>query len=145
MDGQDWALLRACLAPNVHVDYSDLRGDPPATIAADDFVAARVTGLRGLRTPHLSTNHLVTLDEDRATCESSFLIHRLDPARAQGENTFDTAGHYVHGLRRTRAGWQIDRIKQTVLWSHGNPRVHGALREPPRARAPASGPVPGEA
>ena len=48
MDGQDWALLRACLAPNVHVDYSDLRGDPPATIAADDFVAARVTGLRGL-------------------------------------------------------------------------------------------------
>ncbi len=49
MDGQDWALLRACLAPNVHVDYSDLRRDPPATIAADGFV-----GRLGHRAPRLT-------------------------------------------------------------------------------------------
>jgi hypothetical protein len=132
MDRQDWALLRGCLAPLVDVDYSDLRGDLPARISAEDFVAARVAGLTGLRTQHVSTNHLVTIAGDLAECASSFLIHRLDPQGADGENTFDTAGHYAHGLRRTSPGWRIDRIKQTVLWSRGNPRVHGALRRPSR-------------
>ena len=60
------------------------------------------------------------------------LIHRLDPAGPRDANTFDTAGHYVHGLRRTPQGWRIDRIEQRVLWSRGEPRVHGALRGPER-------------
>ena len=40
----------------------------------------------------------------------------------------DTAGHYRHGLARAGPSWRIDRIVQTVLWSRGNPDVHGALR-----------------
>jgi hypothetical protein len=131
LDAQDWALLRSCLAPTLHVDYRALRGDPPATVSAEDYVAARVRGLGGLRTQHISTNHLVTVDGDRAECRSAFLVHRLDPARAAGANTFDSAGHYLHGLTRTETGWRIDRIIQTVLWSRGNPDVHGALRAPP--------------
>ena len=61
MDLQDWPGLRACLAATLDVDYSDLRGDPPSTIAADAYVAARITGLSGLKTQHISTNHLVTI------------------------------------------------------------------------------------
>jgi hypothetical protein len=128
MDTQDWPALRACLAVTLAVDYSDLRGDPPSTIAADAYVAARITGLTGLKTQHISTNHLVTIEGDRAECASCFLIHRLDPAGSAGNNTFDTAGHYVHGLARTAGGWRIDSIVQTVLWSRGNPQIHGALR-----------------
>jgi hypothetical protein len=55
--------------------------------------------------------------------------HRLDPAAPTADNTFDTAGHYVHGLARTADGWRIDSIVQTVLWSRGNPQIHGALRQ----------------
>jgi len=128
MDAQDWPALRACLAGTLDVDYSDLRGDPPSTIAADAYVAARITGLAGLKTQHISTNHLVTIEGDRAECASCFLIHRLDPAAPTGDNTFDTAGHYVHRLARTAGGWRIDGIVQTVLWNRGNPQVHGALR-----------------
>ena len=58
------------------------------------------------------------------------LIHRLNPAAPTGDETFDTAGHYVHRLARTAGGWRIDGIVQTVLWSRGNPQIHGALRRP---------------
>jgi hypothetical protein len=134
MDVQDWALLRDCLLPELEVDYSDLRGDPPATVAAEEFVAARIKGLAGLKTQHISTNHLVTIDGDRAECASCFLIHRVDPAAPEGSNSFDTAGHYLHRLRRTAAGWRIHGIVQTVVWNRGRPEVHGALRrEPPAA------------
>jgi len=128
MDTQDWTLLRDCLLDTVEVDYSDLRGDPPARMSAEEYVAGRVTGLGGLRTQHISSNHLVRIDGVRAECTSSFLIHRLDPSRPPGGNAFDSAGHYVHRLRRTARGWRIEGIVQTVLWSRGNPEIHGALR-----------------
>jgi SnoaL-like protein len=134
MDLQDWALLRSCLAAAVDVDYSDLRGEPPATVPADEFVASRATGLRGLKTQHISTNHLVSVDGDRAECSSCFLIHRLDPTGPAGDDTFDSAGHYTHRLQRTPQGWRIAAITQTVLWSRGNPEVHGALRRGKPAR-----------
>lgn len=128
MDRQDWPLLRSCLAATLWVDYSAFRGTAPGPVSADDYVAARVSGLAGLRTLHTSTNHLVTLDGDRAACSSAFVIHRVDPARPAGEDFLDTAGRYEHGLARTADGWVIDRIVQTVVWSRGNPEVHGALR-----------------
>ena len=59
-----------------------------------------------LMTQHLSTNHLVTLHGDHATCVSATLIHRLDPGR-QSDNTFDTLAHYTHTLVRAAAGWRI--------------------------------------
>ena len=59
MDVQDWSMLRACLAAMVDVDHSDLRGEAPARVSAEDFVAAREKGLHGLRTQHISTNHLL--------------------------------------------------------------------------------------
>lgn len=131
MDAQDWTSLRSCLLPTVDVDYSDLRGEPPARVSADEFVAARARGLGGLKTQHISTNHLVSTDGDRAECVSCFLIHRLDPHGAEGRNTFDSAGHCAHRLRRTPDGWRIEGITQTVLWSRGDPEVHGALRRGP--------------
>jgi hypothetical protein len=127
-DLHDWSGLRACLTATVEADYADLRGEPPQSIAADEYVATRARALDGLRTQHVSTNHLITVEGDRAECLSAFVIHRLDPRRADGQNTFDTAGHYAHGLCRTPDGWRIARIEQRVLWSRGNPDVHGALR-----------------
>jgi hypothetical protein len=131
MDAQDWARLRSCLAETLDVDYSDLRGHPPARVSAEAFVAARIEGLQGLRTQHLSTNHLVSIDDDRAECLSCFLIHRVSPTAPAGQDAFDSAGHYTHRLRRAPEGWRIEAITQRVLWSRGNPAVHGALRRSP--------------
>ena len=126
-DLRDWDALRACLAAEIFVDYSAFRGEPPATVTADSYVAARASALSALKTQHLSTNHQVTLAGDRAECFSAFLIHRIAPANG---DFLDTAGHYWHGCARTPDGWRIDRIRQTVLWTRGTPEIHGAFRAP---------------
>jgi hypothetical protein len=129
-DLRDWNALRACLGAEIFVDYSAFRGESPATVTAEAYVAARVSALSALKTQHLSTNHQVTLAGDRAECFSAFLIHRIAPAAPAGADTFDTAGHYWHGCARTPDGWRIDRIRQTVLWTRGTPEIHGAFRTP---------------
>ncbi|HEU4368606.1 MAG TPA: nuclear transport factor 2 family protein [Methylomirabilota bacterium] len=127
LDAKDWTAARACFADELETDYGDLRGTGPARVRADAFVEQRRAALERLQTHHLSTNHLVALDGDRATCASATLIHRLDPARAS-DNTFDTLAHYTHTLARTPQGWRITGVKQTVAWSRGNSAIHAGAR-----------------
>ena len=48
-----------------------MRGESPQTVQADDFVALRRTALEKLKTLHLSADHLVTLEGDRATARTA--------------------------------------------------------------------------
>jgi hypothetical protein len=138
LDAKDWAAARACFAPEVEADYGDLRGTGPARVSAEAFVDLRRRALERLQTHHLSTNHLVTVEGDRATCVSATLIHRLDPARA-ADNTFDTLAHYTHTLSRTAHGWRITRVRQAVAWNRGNPAIHAGARAIGEPAPPPSG------
>ena len=99
LDGKDWTICRRCFLDEIETDYSDLRGEPPSRVRADDFVAKRRVALERLKTLHLSTNHQVTVDGDRACCVSAGVIYRLRP-----EDT--------HSLVRTPAGWKIARSSE---------------------------------
>ena len=125
LDAKDWAACRRCFMDEIETDYSDLRGEPPSTVKADDFVALRRTALERLTTLHLSANHLVTVEGDRATCVSASVIHRVRPE--DGER-FDTYCAYTHGLARTASGWKIRTVKQTVYWNTGNPEIHAGAK-----------------
>src|SRR5215510_14342618 len=126
LDMKDWEGCRRCFLDEIETDSSDLRGERPSRTSAADFVAKRRAALEHLKTLHLSTNHLVTVEGDRATCVSAAVIHRLRPG--DGER-FDTYASYAHTLVRTAAGWRIAKVKQTVHWNTGNPDVHtGAKR-----------------
>jgi 3-phenylpropionate/cinnamic acid dioxygenase small subunit len=127
LDAKDWAGAETCFAAEVETDYGDLRGTGPARIAAHAFVDLRRQALERLKTHHMTTNHLVTLDGDRATCQSAMLIHRLDPSR-ETDNTFDTLAHYTHTLARTAGGWQITLVRQSVAWNRGNSAIHAGAR-----------------
>lgn len=127
-DTQDWDGLRALLADELRTDYSEFRGEPPSTVSADAYVEARRSGLRCLKTLHISTNHQIRIEGDSAKCRSAYRIYRIDPARPQGENRLDTAGHYEHDLVRAPGGWRICSIKQTVVLREGASGVHGAFR-----------------
>jgi SnoaL-like domain len=127
LDAKDWRAARACFADELEADYTDLRGAGPTRVRADAFVELRRQALERLKTHHTSTNHLVTLDGDRATCVSAMLIHRLDPSR-ETDNTFDTLAHYTHTLARAPQGWRITRVQQTVAWNRGNPAIHAGAR-----------------
>ena len=123
LDAKDWGAARACFTDEVETDYADLRGTGSERLSADAFVELRRAALERLTTHHMSTNHVVTLDGDRATCASAMLIHRLDPGRA-ADNTFDTLAHYTHTLVRTPQGWRISRVRQAVAWNRGNAAIH---------------------
>ena len=125
LDIKDWEACRRCFTDEIETDYSDLRGEPPARVTADDFVAKRRAALQHLKTLHLSTNHLVMVEGERATCISTAVIHRLRPG--DGER-FDTYCAYTHTLVRTAAGWKIAKVKQTVHWNTGNPDVHAGAK-----------------
>ena len=125
LDVKDWAACRRCFTDEIETDYSDLRGELPSTVKADDFVALRRTALEKLKTLHLSANHLVTVDGDRATCVSAAVIHRFRP---EDGARFDTYCAYTHSLARGASGWRIDKVKQTVYWNTGNPDVHSGAR-----------------
>ncbi|HEY0377201.1 MAG TPA: nuclear transport factor 2 family protein [Pyrinomonadaceae bacterium] len=128
LDHQDWARFRTCFTDEIEADYSDLRGEPPALIRADDFVEQRRAALSGLKTQHISVNHVITINGDIATCVSCAVIYRFHP-NLEGENSFDTHGYYQHTLIRTSEGWKICKVKQTVFWNRGNSQVHGFHRK----------------
>ena len=128
LDLKDWRQCRSCFIDQIYTDYSDLRGDPPAIINADDFVELRRRALSNLLTHHVSTNHSIELNGDEATCISSMVIYRCVPDDPDG-TSFDTHCIYTHRLVRTRDGWKISKVKQQILWNTGDARIHaGANR-----------------
>ena len=127
LDMQDWELCRSCFTDDIEQDYSDFRGEPSSIVKAEAFVALRRRALTGIKTQHLSTNHAISVQGDTATCISAMVIFRCRPDGTT-DNEFDTHGYYTHSLVRTPEGWKINKVKQTVLWSKGNPQIHGFHR-----------------
>lgn len=123
LDLKDWEQCRSCFADEIYTDYSDLSGDAPSPISADEFVAQRRKALGHLRTQHLSANHLITIQEDHATCVSAMAIYRRRSSNIE-ERTFDTHCYYTHELVRTPQGWKICKVKQKVLWTDGDSTIH---------------------
>jgi ketosteroid isomerase-like protein len=122
LDRRDWAGLRACLADQVQLDYPDSVG--VATVGGDDLVAiARRFFGRLDATQHVSANHQVAIDGDRASCTSTLLAQHFLTGCDGGE-TQRQVGYYVNDLARGADGeWRIVRSAQQVSWSDGNPAV----------------------
>ena len=76
-DVKDWDGLQACLTESVFTDYSDLRGTPPETISAADYVISRRESLDHLKLHHLVSNYEIDFpNSDSATCRASMVAWR---------------------------------------------------------------------
>lgn len=110
VDDRDWAAVRACFAPEAHLDYVVFAGD------VDTVVGAIARGLAGVtRTMHHAGNVLVEVDGDTARCETyAVCTHRL----GEGDGARDrvSAIRYRDQLRRDDAGWRIVRRTVTFVW-----------------------------
>jgi hypothetical protein len=73
-------------------------------------------------TQHVMTNHLVTVDGDRAN-SLTYGMWRLIRHAAQGDPLWDGTGWYDDEWVRTGAGWRIARRVCKVVWATGNPKV----------------------
>jgi 3-phenylpropionate/cinnamic acid dioxygenase small subunit len=120
-DNKDWQGLENCFMPQIHTDYSDLRGTPPEMMGAAQFVLLRQAALKNLRTHHLCGNYEVEIRENKASCQTSMLIYRLDEATHE---QFTSHCYYTFNLERVEAGWKINAISQKVFWNEGNPSIH---------------------
>jgi hypothetical protein len=121
LDTRNWELLRSTLADPIEVDYPDSVG--VGTFAADDLVATAQKFFGRLdATLHISANHQVVLDGDRASCVSTlFASHYL--ASTSEPPVQRQVGYYTNHLERQDEQWRILRTEQHEGWTEGNPEV----------------------
>ena len=119
-DVKDWDGLEACFTESLFTDYSDLRGTPPQTVTAVDYVATRRESLDHLKLHHLVGNYEVDfIDSNTATCRASMVVWRKSD-----EEEFTSHCVYIFQLTKQDEIWKISGITQKVLWNEGTASLH---------------------
>ena len=119
-DVKDWDGLEACLTESLYMDYSDLRGTPPQTVSAKDYVQKRIDSLDDLKLHHLVSNYEVDItDSNSATCRASMVVWRVSD-----EEEFTSHCVYNFQLTKQDSDWKISSITQKVLWNEGTSSLH---------------------
>jgi hypothetical protein len=125
LDLRDWDLMRATLAEEIEVDFSELFGDPVATHESADFVDFARGVLSGFQaTQHISPNHVISIEGDRATASAGMYAWHKVPSDAAAECTFTLRGRYDIGLERTAEGWRMNLLHMSVWDEDGNKGVY---------------------
>ena len=120
LDLKEWEAVQDCFTAMVYSDYSDLRGTPPETIPASEYVRLRRESLTPIKVHHLVSNFETDFpDENTATCRASMLIWRRTDAEE-----FITHCVYIFQLIRQDANWKISGVTQKVLWNDGDASIH---------------------
>src|SRR5512134_1064018 len=123
-DVKDWSGLEACLTESLFTDYSDLRGTPPQTVTAAEYVRQRRESLDHLKLHHLVGNYEVDFtDSHSATGRASMVVWRKSD-----EEEFTSHCVYIFQLTKQDSDWRISGITQTVLWNEGTASIHKGAR-----------------
>jgi hypothetical protein len=123
-DVKDWDGLQACLTESIHTDYSDLRGTPPETVAAADYVRSRRESLDALKLHHLVSNYEIDFpDSGGATCRASMVVSRKSEAEE-----FTSHCVYAFQLVKQNSDWKISGITQKILWNEGQSSMHSGTK-----------------
>lgn len=119
VDRKDWQRARSFFADEIRVDFSSLSGAPPATISADDLIAAWSANLGPQKQSHHQRGHgLVTLDGDLATIYSQgYAWNRME---GNGDPLWEVWGNYTHELQRTPEGWRVTAMTFEMTHQRGN-------------------------
>ena len=80
-------------------------------------------------TQHISPNHVIAVDGDRAEATAGMFAWHKVPPDAAAENTFTLRGRYSIGLVRAGGGWRIDRLHMSVWDEAGNKGIYEVARE----------------
>jgi hypothetical protein len=114
-DAADWSGMSALFTE-----------DGVAVFAAGTFPgrnfgeAAGAVMARFCGTHHLSTNHAIHIDGDRATTRSYVqAVHLTDPD--DNSRHHDVGGWYDNELVRTPDGWHFARVELSFVWTAGAP------------------------
>ena len=127
IDTRSWDSWKKLFLPDVIGEY------PAVTYRGRDELTAGISRIdRWAATQHLSTNHQIEIDGDRARSVSYLQAVHVPQAGAKHEH-YDMGGWYLHEFVRTPAGWRISRLKLVQSWSLGEAH-RSRLREGPDPR-----------
>jgi hypothetical protein len=119
-DLKDWDGLQVCFTELIYTDYSDLRGTPPETISAEQYVKLRREALNHLQLHHLVSNYETEfINSNTATCRASMVVWR----KSETEE-FTSHCIYTFQLVKNNFYWLINDITQNVLWNEGFSSIH---------------------
>lgn len=129
LDLRDWRAMRATLADEIEVDFSELFGAPRETHAADAFVGFAEVVLSGFTaTQHISPNHVVELSGDTATASAGMYAWHLVPPQEAEVNTLTLRGRYDIGMVRAADGWRMNKLHMAVWDQEGNLEIWDVAR-----------------
>ncbi len=119
VDRKDWARARSFFADEILVDFSSLSGQPPATIASDDLIAAWSSNLGPKKQSHHQRGYgLVSFEGETATIYSQgYAWNRME---GNGEPLWEVWGNYTHKLAKTSKGWKVTAMTFEMTHQRGN-------------------------
>lgn len=125
MDTQRWDLFDRIFTEYVDADYGPTsHWHDRASFKADFGSFHELFDA----TQHVMTNHLVTVEGDRAFAHT-YGSWRLIRHAAGDPPVWDGTGYYDDCLTMTHSGWRIaKRVCRVVFWT-GNPRVQTPMEE----------------
>ena len=102
------------------INCSDYRCSHWIAISGDQWAEAARRTVSGFETTqHMITNHVITVDGDKALCVAYLQAQHYLP-NEQGDSTQTIGGYYTNHFIRTPHGWKIKSCKLTMTWSKGN-------------------------
>jgi SnoaL-like domain len=128
LDRADWALYGSTLADELFVDFRESTGMEPRVWTREEWCGFAAEVLNGFQSrQHISSNHRIVLDTDRASCLSYMFAQHYLPG-AEGGDSLLMRGWYEYELWRTTAGWKITSLTQHYTWGTGNESIFEASR-----------------
>lgn len=120
LDARDWAGYESVFTDPLTVDFSSWSGEPETTLAVAEWVALVRSTLSGFdATHHLSSNHVITLAGNSATC-MSYMVARHYLIEDGERLMHSIGGHYTNQLIEGADGWKIRHCTLTVTWEMGD-------------------------
>jgi len=112
IDSRNWALMRSIFTDTIRIDYSS-NGSLNEEMPAEKWIN-HLKQLEGLdATLHMTTNHVVTIDGDKASCIS--YVNAMHFLR-EGEKEYQghACGVYNHSFARIGKEWKCTGINFRV-------------------------------
>ena len=119
LDCQRWELFDQVFTADAEADFGGPARWSDLASLKRDFAAIH-TPFEA--TQHVTTNHQVAVDGDRATC-LAYVHGRFIRDVPEGGRMFESGGWYDDALVRTEGGWRIRRRVCRMVWWSGNPLV----------------------
>ncbi len=129
LDSRNWALFQTCFTDEVDTDFTSVVGGKAQRVSSARWADTARRTLSGLAaTQHIITNHVITVDGDKALCVAYVQAQHYLP-NDLGDSTQTMGGYYTNQFVRTQHGWRIASCKLTLTWNKGNWGIFALARD----------------